>query len=196
MQKYFIIAIIVFIIINLILMIPIEVRIIKRIGKPVLIRIRMFNRDLYIHTLDKTTSKKKKGTIFKFKISYIFETDLNEILSSLKDDNFFVYLILEHSAIKKVTVIPTFNSDDPAVLPYLGVMNWFLVSNIKKYIDYTFKIVEDDYYQIVLLKEDLQGLNFEIYSTVTLFKLIVAIFSNFKVFLKLFKKKEKKNYEQ
>lgn len=195
MQKYFLILITIFIILNLIAMLPLEVRIIKRIRKPVLIRVRMFNKDIYIHTLEKTTSKKKKGSIFKFKISYIFETDLNEILSSVKDDNFFVYLMLEYSSIKKVTVIPTYNSDDPALLPYLGVMNWFLVSNIKKYIDYTFKVVEDDYYQIVLLKEDLQGLNFEIYSRVTLFKLVVAIFSNFRVFLRLFKNKEKRIYE-
>lgn len=195
MQKYFIIAIIIFIIINLILLIPIEFRIIKRIGKALLIRVRIFNKDIYIHILSKTSKKNGLKTNFKFKIAHIFETDLNEILSSVKDENFFVYLILEYSTIKKVTVIPTFNSQDPEILPYLGVMNWFLVSNIKKYIDHTFKIVEDDYYQIVLLKDDLQGLNFEIYSTVTIFNLIVAIFSNFKVFLKLFKKKERKTYE-
>ena len=54
--------------------------------------------------------------------------------------------------------------------------------------------VKDDYYQIVLLQDENQGINFEVYATVTLLEMLFAIIKNFKVFLKLFKKKEK-NYE-
>jgi hypothetical protein len=55
-------------------------------------------------------------------------------------------------------------------------------------------VVKDDYYQIVLLQDENQGINFEVYATVTLLEILFAIIKNFKVFLKLFKKKEK-NYE-
>ena len=68
------------------------------------------------------------------------------------------------------------------------------ISNIKNYIDHTFHVVKDDYYQIVLLQDENQGINFEVYATVTLLEMLFAIIKNFKVFLKLFKKKEK-NYE-
>ena len=127
---------------------------------------------------------------------YIYnENGLNfEILKDLKEENFFVYLLLEFAKIKKVTFIPTFNSSDPIMMPYLGFLDWFIISNIKNYIDHTFHVVKDDYYQIVLLQDENQGINFEVYATVTLLEMLFAIIKNFKVFLKLFKKKEK-NYE-
>ena len=127
---------------------------------------------------------------------YIYnENGLNfEILKDLKEENFFVYLLLEFAKIKKVTFIPTFNSSDPIMMPYLGFLDWFIISNIKNYIDHTFHVVKDDYYQIVLLQDENQGINFEVYATVTLLEILFAIIKNFKVFLKLFKKKEK-NYE-
>lgn len=193
MQKYIIISIIILIILNLILLIPVELRIVKRINKPLLLRVRMFNKDVYKKYLEKKSNK--KGIKFRFKAEYLFENNLNEILKSLKEENFFVYLILEHAKISKVTVISTFNSENPSVMPYIATINWFLLANIKKYIDYTFKVVKDDYYQIVLLKEDLQGLNFEIYSRISLFGVLIAIIKRFKIFLKLFKTKEKVNYE-
>ena len=127
---------------------------------------------------------------------YIYnENGLNfEILKDLKEENFFVYLLLEFAKIKKVTFIPTFNSSNPIMMPYLGFLDWFIISNIKNYIDHTFHVVKDDYYQIVLLQDENQGINFEVYATVTLLEMLFAIIKNFKVFLKLFKKKEK-NYE-
>ena len=127
---------------------------------------------------------------------YIYnENGLNfEILKDLKEENFFVYLLLEFAKIKKVTFIPTFNSSDPIMMPYLGFLDWFIISNIKNYIDHTFHVVKDDYYQIVLLQDENQGINFEVCATVTLLEMLFAIIKNFKVFLKLFKKKEK-NYE-
>lgn len=119
---------------------------------------------------------------------------MNIILKDLKEENFFVYLLLEFAKIKKVTFIPTFNSSDPIMMPYLGFLDWFIISNIKNYIDHTFHVVKDDYYQIVLLQDENQGINFEVCATVTLLEMLFAIIKNFKVFLKLFKKKEK-NYE-
>ena len=80
------------------------------------------------------------------------------------------------------------------MMPYLGFLDWFIISNIKNYIDLTFHVVKDDYYQIVSLQDENQGINFEVYATVTLLEMLFAIIKNFKVFLKLFKKKEK-NYE-
>lgn len=187
MAKYFIITLIIFIIINLILLIPLEIRIVKRFDRPILFRLLIFNYILFQKT--KTESNKQK---LKFKFSYIFETDLNELFKDLKKDNFFISLMLEHAIIKKVTVIPTYNSSNPSLLPYLGVIDWMLVSTIKRYIDSTFKNIEDEYYQIIILKDDMQGLNFEICATITLFNLVFEIIKNFKVFLKTIRKKEKK----
>ena len=132
--------------------------------------------------------------LYNIILAICFEKDLNIILKDLKEENFFVYLLLEFATIKKVTFIPTFNSSNPIVMPYLGFLDWFIISNIKNYIDNTFNIVKDDYYQIVLLKDENQGINFEVYATVTVLEILFAIIKNFKVFLKLFKKKEK-NYE-
>ena len=187
MTKYFIIILIIFIIINLILLIPLEIRIVKRFDRPILFRIIIFDH-IFFQKI-KIENKKQK---IKFKLSYLFETDLNELFKELKEENFFIYLMLEHSVIKKVTVIPTFNSSNPLLLPYFGVMDWMLVSTIKKYIDSTFKNVENEYYQIIILKDDMQGLNFEICATITLFNLVFEIIKNFKVFLKTIRKKEKK----
>lgn len=187
MEKYFIIALVIFIIINLILMIPIEVRIVKRFDRPILFRVLLFNHIIF----QKIKIESKKSEI-KFKLSYIFETDLNKLLKELKNENFFITLMLEYAKIKKVTVIPTFNSSNPLLLPYFGVMDWMLVATIKKYIDSTFKNVENEYYQIIILKDDMQGLNFEICTTITLFNLVFEIIKNFKVFLKTIRKKEKK----
>ena len=63
MEKYFIIALVIFIIINLILMIPIEVRIVKRFDRPILFRVLLFNRIIFQKI--KIESKKKE---FKFKL--------------------------------------------------------------------------------------------------------------------------------
>ena len=183
MLKYFIIFIIILIILDLILLIPIEARIIKKIEKPLLLKVLIFKKTIFQMELKKKAKPKQKSS-FKFRVSYLFENDLNIILKDLKEENFFVYLLLEFATIKKVTFIPTFNSSNPIVMPYLGFLDWFIISNIKNYIDNTFNIVKDDYYQIVLLKDENQGINFEVYATI----------KNFKVFLKLFKKKEK-NYE-
>ncbi|MFR7881730.1 MAG: hypothetical protein ACLU5J_09815 [Christensenellales bacterium] len=65
-------------------------------------------------------AKPKQKSSFQFKISYLFENDLNIILKDLKEENFFVYLLLEFAKIKKVTFIPTFNSSNPIMMPYLG----------------------------------------------------------------------------
>ena len=91
-------------------------------------------------------------------------------------------------------MIPTYNSSNPSLLPYLGVADWLIASIIKRYLDETFKTIEDAYYQIVLLKEEQQSLNFEIYVNVTLWAFVKTIIKKFKVFLKLFHKKEQ-NYE-
>ena len=71
-----------------------------------------------------------------------------------------------------------------------------LANSIKQYgvIQPIIVTLKDDYYQIVLLQDENQGINFEVYATVTLLEILFAIIKNFKVFLKLFKKKEK-NYE-
>lgn len=188
MEKYFIIILIIFIIINLILLIPVQVRIIKRFDRPLLFRVHIFNHIFYQKIITQNNNAKEKK--FKFKLKYIFETDLNVILDDLKKTNFFIYLALEHSSINKVTVIPAYNSSNPILMPYIGVADWIIVSAVKKYINSTFKNVSDEYYQIILLKDDTQGINFEIYATITLFKFIIAIFKNFKVFLKTIRKKE------
>lgn len=193
MLKYFIIFIIILIILDLILLIPIEARIIKKIEKPLLLKVLIFKKTIFQMELKKKAKPKQKSS-FKFRVSYLFENDLNIILKDLKEENFFVYLLLEFATIKKVTFIPTFNSSNPIVMPYLGFLDWFIISNIKNYIDNTFNIVKDDYYQIVLLKDENQGINFEVYATITVLEILFAIIKNFKVFLKLFKKKEK-NYE-
>lgn len=192
MLKYFIIILIILLVLSLLLIIKIETRIVKRTARPLVFKILIFNRILYYKKIEQTKKRKSK---FYFKLADIFETDLNVVLKKLKKDNFFVTLILEYGTLNKVTVIPTFNSADPDILPYLGVIDWYIVSSIKNYIDSTFSLVSDDYYQIILLKENTQGLNFEIYITVSVLELIIAVFSNFKVFLKLFKKK-RDNYEQ
>ena len=189
MLKYFIIFIIILVVLDLILLIPIEARIVKRIEKPLLLKVLVFKKTIFQMELKKKAKPKQKSS-FQFKISYLFENDLNIILKDLKEENFFVYLLLEFAKIKKVTFIPTFNSSDPIMMPYLGFLDWFIISNIKNYIDHTFHVVKDDYYQIVLLQDENQGINFEVYATVTLLEMLFAIIKNFKVFLKLFKKKE------
>ncbi len=191
MLKYFIIFLIVLLVLDLILGIKLEARLIKKHHQPLLLKIRLFNKTIFQTTLKKTSHQSSN---FKFQLSYLFETDLNTILKDLKEDNFFVYLILEYGTLKKVTVIPTYNSSNPSLLPYLGVADWLIASIIKRYLDETFKTIEDAYYQIVLLKEEQQSLNFEIYVNVTLWAFVKTIIKKFKVFLKLFHKKEQ-NYE-
>ena len=148
MLKYFIIFIIILVVLDLILLIPIEARIVKRIEKPLLLKVLVFKKTIFQMELKKKAKPKQKSS-FQFKISYLFENDLNIILKDLKEENFFVYLLLEFAKIKKVTFIPTFNSSDPIMMPYLGFLDWFIISNIKNYIDHTFHVVKDDYYQII-----------------------------------------------
>ncbi len=189
MLKYFIIFLTILLIINLILFINIEARIIKKNNEPLLLIIRVFNKTIYkMHLV-----KKQHSSTFKFKLSYLFESDLNIVLKDLKEENFLVYLILEYGNIKKVTLIPTFNSSNPLIMPHLAFLDWMIVSVVKKYLDASFKYVNDDYYQIMLLKDDKQEINLEIYITVSLFWLVVAIVKKFKVFLKLFKKQGETN---
>lgn len=159
MLKYFIIFIIILVVLDLILLIPIEARIVKRIEKPLLLKVLVFKKTIFQMELKKKAKPKQKSS-FQFKISYLFENDLNIILKDLKEENFFVYLLLEFAKIKKVTFIPTFNSSNPIMMPYLGFLDWFIISNIKNYIDHTFHVVKDDYYQIVLLQDENQGINF------------------------------------
>lgn len=189
MGKYLIIFLIIFIIINLILLIPLEIRIIKRINRPILFKILLFNKTLFQKTMD---DNKKPPSRYKFKLSHIFDTDLNEILKELKEENIFISMMLENAIIEKITIIPTFNSANPQMIAFFGFMDWMLVATIKRYIDNTFKYVNNEYYQIILLKEDTQGLNFEICSSITLFNILMQIIKNHKVFLKTIKKKENK----
>lgn len=187
MLKYFIIMLVVIVIVSFLFIIKVEARFVKRINNPFIFKIMVFNKIIYYKIIK--SKKKKKLTI---KGINIFDADLNIVLKDLKKENFFVTLILEYGSLKKVTLIPAFNSEDPMIMPYLGVLDWYIASSVKRYIDYTFSNISDDYYQIILLKDDTQGINFEIYITISLMELIVAIISNFKVFLKIFKKKDGK----
>lgn len=171
-----------------ILFVKLEVRITKRHNEPLCVKIVLFKKTIIKKIIQKNSSK---NVPFHFSISYIFENNLNVILKDVKENNFFIYLFLEFARIKKITIIPLFNSTNPDFLPFIGFGNWFLNSLIKSYIDHSFKHVQDEYYQIILLDDYKQGLDFEIYATILVGEIGYAIIKKFKVFLKLFKKKEK-----
>lgn len=186
MQKYFIILLII-LLISFFLFTKIEIRIIKRFDRPLLIRVLVFNHIFYQKLID--TPKTSPKT--QFKLSYIFDTDLNKTLKKLKEKNFFINIILEYATIKKVTLIPVYSTTNPTLMPYFGFANWMLIATVKKYLEATFKKISDQYYQIILLK-DQKGINFELYLDIAIYQIIKGIIKNYKVFLKTIRKREKK----
>ena len=68
----------------------------------------------------------------------------------------------------------------------LGFSGWLSVATIKRYIESTFKYVDDDYYQVIIGDNNL-GLLFELEITLTLFKFLIAMCKKFKLFLKTIK---------
>ena len=111
---------------------------------------------------------------------------LNEGLKVQKENSFLFYLILEYATVTKVTFIPVTNSNNPTLFTLLGFSGWFSVATIKRYIESTFKYVDDDYYQVIIGNNNL-GLLFELELTLTLFKFLIAMCKKFKLFLKTIK---------
>lgn len=168
---------------NIILLIPIRVKIGKRMTEEPYLEIRIFN------TLIKKMKVVKNNNLNVPKISVwkvLSSYNLNEGLKVQKENSFLFYLILEYATVTKVTFIPVTNSNNPTLFTLLGFSGWFSVATIKRYIESTFKYVDDDYYQVIIGKNNL-GLLFELELTLTLFKFLIAMCKKFKLFLKTIK---------
>lgn len=177
----------VLLVINAILYIPIGIKITKRKEKPLEIIIYICFRWIQKRIKNNSSSQNKK---MEFKITdFLFSSNLNEDLKKQKENNFFAYLILEYARVVKLTYIPFFSSKDEVFLPLLGFGSWMSVAVIKRYVESTFRSVEDDYYQIMMDDKN-QGLMFEIELKLRFFDIMIAMFKQFKLLKKTIKKKE------
>lgn len=168
---------------NIILLIPIRVKIGKRMTEEPYLEIRIFNTLIKkMKVVQNNNLNVPKISVWKVLSSY----NLNEGLKVQKENSFLFYLILEYATVTKVTLIPVTNSNNPTLFTLLGFSGWFSVATIKRYIESTFKYVDDDYYQVIIGNNNL-GLLFELELTLTLFKFLIAMCKKFKLFLKTIK---------
>lgn len=182
-----IITCLVLLVINAILYIPIGIKITKRKEKPLEMMIYICFQWIQKRIKNNSSSQNKQ---MEFKITdFLFSSNLNEDLKKQKENNFFAYLILEYARVVKLTYIPVFSSKDEVFLPLLGFGSWMSVAVIKRYVESTFRSVEDDYYQIMMDDKN-QGLMFEIELKLRLFDIMIAMFKKFKLLKKTIKKKE------
>lgn len=178
MIKTIIVICIILLIINLILLIPIKIKIYKRKEDPFKIEIRI------LHFILNKANSNKKSKLSKIKYSDIlFHYNLNEILKKQKEESFYIYLVLEYATINKVTYIPVVGSNDDILFPYLGFGGIMSINLLKRYIESTFKYVDNDYYQIIFDNQT-EGIMLEIELKVTLFKTLIAIIKKYKLFIK------------
>lgn len=181
--KVVIILCIVLLLINAILFIPVQVKFLKRKSQPLEIVISIFY-NLFQKQIrqDDLKGNKKRQKKIDF-ISFLFSSNLNTNLSKLKEENFYIYVLLENAKVKKLTFIPTLASKNESIFSLLGFGSWLSIAYVKKVIESTFQIVDDDYYQVDMNNQE-TGLMFELELEVRLFQIVMAIFKKFKLFNK------------
>lgn len=183
MLKIIIIITSILIFLNIVLLIPIRMKIGKRTNEDAYIEIKLFNTIIKKSKIVQNNNTNiPKINVWKVLSSY----NLNDGLKEQKDNSFWFYLILEYATITKVTFIPATNSINPTLFTLLGFSGWMSVATIKRYIESTFEYVDDDYYQVIIDDNSI-GLLFELEITLTLFKFLLAICKKFKLFLKTIK---------
>lgn len=187
-----IIICIILLIMNAILFIPVQVKFSKRKSQPFEIVISIFN-SLYQKKIkqDDLIENKNMQKNIDF-TSFIFSSNLNENLKKLKEENFLIHVLLEEAKVKKLTFIPTFSSKNESIFSLLGFGSWLSIAYVKKVIESTFKIVDDDYYQVDFNNNE-TGLMLELELEVRLFNVMVAVFKNFKLFNKTIIRRGVKN---
>lgn len=190
--KVVIIICIILLIINAILFIPVQIKLSKRKSQSLEIVISIFN-SLYQKKIKQEGVKKKKKTPKKIDfISFLFNSNLNENLKELKNENFYIYILLEKARIKKLTFIPTLSTKNESIFSLLGFGSWLSIAYIKKVIESTFRVVDDDYYQVDFNNNE-TSLMFELELEIRLFDIVIAIFKNFKLFNKTIIRRGVKN---
>ncbi len=184
--KVIIILCVILLIINAILFIPIRVKITKRKKEPLAIKIDAFFH-LFQKEIKNVNFKNNDNAPIEWN-DLLFSTNLNDGLKNLKKQNFYVLVLLEYARVKKLTFIPSFPIHTVSFIPFVGTTSWISIAIVKRYIESTFKYVEDTYYQTIV--DQSLGIMFEIELEVRLFSIIVAMIKNMKVLKKTFKKKE------
>lgn len=188
--KAIIIVCITLLLLNAILFIPIGIKITKRREKELEIVLYIFFK--LIQKRIKSKSSHQSSTHKQVELSikdFIFSSNLNEDLKKLKEENFYVYVLLEYAKVLKLTYIPVFSSKHELFMPLLGFGSWMSAAIVKRYVESTFKYVDNDYYQIMMDNQH-QGLMFEIELEIRLLDVVIAIFKNYKLLKKTLKKKE------
>ncbi|GEM_PF-957167 len=186
-----IIICIILLIFNAILFLHIDIKITKRREEPLEIIIYICFRFIQKRIKNNPSSHKpsnKKQLDFNVK-DLLFSSNLNEDLKKLKNDNFYIYVLLEYARVTKFTYIPVFSSKHELFMPLFGFGSWMSVAAVKRYVESTFKYVDNDYYQI-MMDDHHQGLMFEIELKVRLFDIMIASLKNYKLLKKTIKKKE------
>ena len=102
---------------NIILLIPIRVKIGKRMTEEPYLEIRIFNTLIKkMKVVQNNNLNIPKISVWKVLSSY----NLNEGLKVQKENSFLFYLILEYATVTKVTFIPVTNSNNPTLFTLLG----------------------------------------------------------------------------
>ncbi len=185
--KIVIIICIILLIFNLILYIPINIKVSKRGQENIIINVyvlsKVFKKSVYHKEI------KKQNNSGKIKITnFLFSSNLNIDLKGLKDKNFFIYLILEYGVIKKLTLIPSISTSSEEIFPIIGFGSWIGVMTIKRYIESTFKYIENDYYQMMFDNQN-KGIYFELEVEIRLMAVFLAIVKKHHLLLKTIKRK-------
>ena len=101
---------------NIILLIPIRVKIGKRMTEEPYLEIRIFNTLIKkMKVVQNNNLNIPKISVWKVLSSY----NLNEGLKVQKENSFLFYLILEYATVTKVTFIPVTNSNNPTLFTLL-----------------------------------------------------------------------------
>lgn len=189
MLKAIIILCIILFFINCILLIPVKGQIQKRNKEPFRIDVYLLKKRIFSIRIYQNAHNKSKEHVISF-VDLCFTSNLNESLKELKQNNFYVYLLLECARVNKVTIISGLSHSHPNLFPALGFTNWMVVSTVKRYIESTFQYIDNDYYQ-VMFDETNVGIQLEIDLSATLFQIVLASLKNLKGVKQIVSKKEK-----
>ncbi len=135
--------------------------------------------------------------------SHLLSSNIKNAINNYKiviDNNDLIKKYLKQMTIKKIVFIPRFNSESPIFMPYISVINWSIISSIKKLISDYFLKVKNEYYQIYYNDETKKGLDLEINLEVSIARILMVSIKNLKhlvIMIKRFKKEGKiyGNYE-
>lgn len=112
------------------------------------------------------------------------------------DSNRLVKDYLKATTINKITFISKYNSESPIIMPYICIINWSIISIIKRLTNEYFRDVKEEYYQTYLNDESKKGIDMELECETKLGSIILVGIKNIKLLFSMIKrlKKEGKIY--